>query len=342
MKTFFTNLLSSHTSPATSINCTDEANYDLYAECILRDDITPQLHITFIILFVINCALLAKNICNLISIHRLKRTKNLKYMLIFNALLLPTILIQMALYANSFWLELGFSGYSLMVYSILDMAQVLVLNNLFALGAYFWMKMLFRLTFNNARVKSVKKIFILCCVINLAFLIITSLCFVHNSINDETKWADVKETVELMYLLCASSTIINGLFFSLGVFFGYRFTRNASSGQSFVSNLAILAALISVLRVAQDLIQALWPLLVDLKRNSALNGDWNYSIYLIIFLLIANIIPEVIFLKRYAPSRNQKLAKFSNMSSYAQSTNIVDDPMSPKANDKHTVLLFSP
>jgi len=248
----------------------------------------------------------------------------------------------MALYANSFWLELGFSGYSLMVYSILDMAQVIVLNNLFALGAYFWMKMLFRLTFNNARVKSVKKIFILCCVINFSFLVITTICFYHNSINNETKWLDVKEIVELMYLLCASSTIINGLFFSLGVFFGYRFTRNSSSGQSFVSNLAILAALISVLRVAQDFIQAIWPRLFDLKRTSALNGDWNYSIYLIIFLLIANIIPEVIFLKRYAPSKTQKLAKFSNMSSYAQSTNIVDDPMSPKATDKHTVLLFSP
>jgi len=341
MKTFLRYLFSPNSTPTTTVNCSDEALYDQYAQCIIRDDITSKLRITFIALFIINCALLAKNIYNLVVIHRLKKTKNLGHMAIFNALLLPTILFQMALYANSIFLELGLPGYSLMVYGMIEMCQVITLNNLFALGAYFWMKMLFRLTFNNARIKSVKVIFILCCILNLAFLAITCFSFFHNNINDETQWADIQESVELMYLLAGSSTVINGLFFSLGVFFGHRFTKNSSSGKSFVSNLAILAALVSVLRVAQDFIQAVCRLLVDLKRNSVTNNDWNYSIYLTIFLLVANIIPLMIFLKRYAPNRERKFTKFSNLSSYAQSTNIHDEPMSPKAQDQCTVLLFS-
>ncbi|RZL31042.1 MAG: hypothetical protein EOO96_16840 [Pedobacter sp.] len=149
MKTFLSNAFSFTSSPLTAINCSQEDSYDLYAQCILRDDLTSKLRITFIALFIINCALLAKNIYNLVVIHRLKRTKNLKHMAIFNALLLPTILLHMALYANSILLELGLPGYSLMVYGIIEIVQVIALNNLFALGAYFWMKMLFRLTFNN-------------------------------------------------------------------------------------------------------------------------------------------------------------------------------------------------
>lgn len=344
MKTFLTNDLSLNPMPFTSINCTENASYDQYAQCIIRDDLTPKLRITFIALFVINCALLGKNIYNLITIHQLKRTKNLKHMAIFNALLLPTILLQMALYANSILVELGLPGYSLLVYGMIEMCQVITLNNLFALGAYFWMKMLFRLTFNNAKIKTVKVIFILCCVMNLSFLSITCFSFFHNNINDATPWSKIQESVELMYLLAGSSTVINGLFFSLAVFYGRSLTKNSSAGlagQIFVSNLAILAALISILRVAQDFIQAVCRLLVDLKRDSVINNDWNYSIYLTSFLMIANIIPLIIFLKRYAPNRQKKFPKFSNLSSYAQSTNALDEPMSPKTQEKCTVLLFS-
>ena len=303
---------------ALNEDCTNKKNYDLYAICFIRDDITDKLRIVFLIILALNFILLTFNIRNLFMIHQRSKFSNVMYMKIFNILLLPTILLQMSLYANSLWIVLGMEGYSVLTYQILEVLQVIVLNSIFALGAFLWMKMILRLSLNNAKVRVVKIIFIMCSILNLAFVIGTTISAIVSGLSDDSYWLNVKDIVTQMYLFVAISTIVNGLFFSLGVVFGLRIERQCSitstSSNKIVSNLAVLAALVSALRVIQDFIQSLSSVIEDMKKNSVCNDDWIYPIYLMFFLIIANIVPETIFLIRYSPKRQPRLSKQSHLS----------------------------
>jgi len=296
------------------------------------------------IIFIINVLLLIKNLLNIFAIQKMDNKKT-KDMAVFNILLLPTILLQIFFYANAFWQELGMSGYSLIIYGLAEISQVLALNNLFSLGAYYWIKMMFRLSFNNAKIGKVKAIFILCSIMNFAFFFVISILFYGQKMNDNTLWISVEGVTRLMYVLVTLSTFVNGLFFTLGVLMGAKISRNSlkkdpSTGKT-VSKLALLAALVSILRVAQDLIQSFGTVLSNIKFNSVINNDWNFPLYLIFFIMIANIIPEAIFLIKYSPHVNHKLSGQLD-TSYTHSTNLNDDPMySSKTRSKSITLLIA-
>ena len=299
-------------------DCTNETIYDLYAICFIRDDITDKLRIVFVIIFALNFILLTFNIRNLFMIHQRSKSSNVMYMKVFNILLLPTILLQMSLYANSIWIMFGMEGYSLLTYQILEALQVIALNSIFALGAFLWMTMILRLSLNNAKVRVVKIIFIICSIMNLAFVIGTTISAIVSGLSDDSYWSNVKDVVRQMYLIVAISTIVNGLFFSLGVVFGLRIERQCSitskSSNKIVSNLAVLAALVCSLRVIQDFIESISSVIDNMKKSSVCNDDWIYPIYLMFFFVIANIIPETIFLIRYSPKKQPRLSKQSHLS----------------------------
>lgn len=321
------------------IDCSNLSFYETYAQCHVRDDISSNLRKTFMMMFAISFLLLVKNIMNLITIQRADSFKKVKDMAVINIILLPTILLQMLLYANSFWLEMDMSGYSLFVYGLIEIAQVLALNNLFSLGAYFWIKTMFRLSFNNARIGIVKAIFILCTIMNFVFFLVISIFFYSQKMTDTTLWIEVEGVTRLMYILVTLSTLVNGLFFSLGLLIASKISRTTlkqdPSNRNLVTNLALLAALVSLLRVAQDLIQSFGTVLANIKFNSVINNDWNFPLYLTFFLFIANIIPEGIFLIKYCPQFNSKTASHLDTSS----TNPSDDHMFLSKNKSITLLI---
>jgi len=323
----------------SKIDCSNISIYETYAQCHIKDDISPNLRKIFMIIFVINLLLLIKNIKNLITIQKTDCFKKVKDMAVFNTLLLPTILLQIVLCANSFWLEMGITGYSLLIYGLIEVAQVLALNNLFSLGAYFWIKTMFRLSFNNAKIGIVKAIFILCTIMNFVFFLVISILLYNQKMNDTTLWVDVEGVIRLMYILVTLSTLVNGLFFSLGLLMASRISRKSLkqnlTNKNLASKLALFAAFVSLLRVAQDLIQSFGTVLSNIKFNSVLNNDWNFPLYLTFFLFIANILPEAIFLIKYSPPSNlNQLCKLDSAS-----TNPSDGPMFLSKNKSISLLI---
>jgi hypothetical protein len=88
----------------------------------------------------------------------------------FNYALLPLILIQLFLYSNSFLVSLGYEGYTLSLYQFSSILQVLALNSIMAYGAYLWLLMIFKMSFNNKKKVIVEISFYICVALNSAFL----------------------------------------------------------------------------------------------------------------------------------------------------------------------------
>jgi hypothetical protein len=249
------------------------------------------------LLFCVNLILLGKNVLNLIVIKKFEKIKKIKHMKTFNIWLFPTILLQLLLYANSFLENVGIGGYPLILYQIIASTQVLALNSLMALGGYLWLEMIFRMSFNNMKKLFVSWCFRVCCTLNIIFFLFATITPILSNLQDVTWWPDFEFQANIIMIMVTFSTVANGIFFSVGSFYAYRFEN-----KKLVCDLTLLAGIFSLIRIIQDFLQTIGTGIGTLKEESVAVNGWGYPIYVLIYLIVSNVIPTLIFLQRYSPS----------------------------------------
>jgi hypothetical protein len=288
------------------ILCQNSYFFNNFAKCQLRDDLSDNLQKVFMLIFCINIFLLGKNVLNIVMVAKLSKIKRVTDMKAFNYALLPLIITQLILYSNSFIESYGNTGYSLSVYQSLAVFQVLLLNSIMAYGAYLWMMMIFNMSFNNEKKKLVKFFFVVSILLNSIFCLYLGFTPFIFGLDDTTWWPDFQLTAQITMILVTLSTLINGVFFSVGSFYASSFLKTSQTikvaNKQLVCDLMLLAGIFSLIRVAQDFIQSFWPFVMTIKQNSVVLNDWSYPIYIFLYIVIANLIPTGIFLQRYSPS----------------------------------------
>ena len=171
------------------------------------------------------------------------------------------------------------------------------------------MVMIFKMSFNNKKRNIVEAIFVLCCLLNLIFLLYCAILPLSSNLNDTTWWPDFQRKAQHIMALVTISTFVNGIFFAIGSLYASKYMtvyQNLQvSNQKLVCDLTLFAGIFSVIRIIQDAIQIFWPFISTLKENSVVTSGWGYPIYLLIYLALTNVIPVYLLLKRYTPSINE-------------------------------------
>ena len=300
-------------TPSSIPQCNTPQHYDTYAICRYRDDITQGSQMVFTLYFLIFTVLFLKSIWNLVVIWKIQRYTPSYHMNRINHIICLFFIFQLLFYSDGPLQLLFNTVMPLYLYLFFQWVSIIMLNSALCIGGYVWIMTIFTASFNN-RYKSIVQI--VCptlLVFNGLFLVyITSMLF-YGSIHD----SDHNNISRIIFLRIAgiclmASTALNAAFFAIGCWSLRNYlTKNwvnfGTEEGTTLARLAIAGIIISIIRLIQNLIAVFWNLPGMLKRNSALETNHWWAVYLAVYLLLVNILPALYFLQKYTPNLNDKI-----------------------------------